>query len=383
MRCASALSTATDSKTAFEEVLTAVQTTLGGESADFALVLGSFSHGSALGQISKELRRSGLVRHVLGCTGESIIGPDREIENHAALSLWVAKFPDTHIAPFALDYDPPEFEGWPQDGGSRKPENRWSIVLGDPFTFPVDEWFARLERDRKGLNVIGGMASAGQGPGQNVLVVDDQVRRGGAVGVLLDGPLKIRSVVSQGCRPVGRPMIVTRVEENIIREFGRRPALEVLRELVESLDEEDRKRTRQGLHIGRVINEYKEKFGRGDFLVRNVLGLDPSGGIAITDFVRVGQTVQFHVRDAQTADEDLRAMLNHDKATQAPPAGALVFSCNGRGRRLFKIPDHDITSLQNVLGPIPAAGFFAMGELGPVGGQNFVHGFTASIALFG
>ncbi len=136
-----------------------------------------------------------------------------------------------------------------------------------------------------------------------------------------------------------------------------------------------------GLHIGRVINEYQEAFGRGDFLVRNVIGADESGSIAITDQIRIGVTVQFHVRDAETADEDLRSLLAELEG-DTHYEGALLFTCNGRGTRLFSKPDHDVQALRDALGPLPVAGFFAMGELGPVGGQNFVHGFTASIALF-
>jgi small ligand-binding sensory domain FIST len=176
-------------------------------------------------------------------------------------------------------------------------------------------------------------------------------------------------------------VLVTRVEQNLIHELGRRPSLEVFREMYETLEPEDRDLVREGLHIGRVINEYQDTFGRGDFLVRNVLGADESGAIGITDVVRVGQTVQFHVRDAATADEDLRHLLS-ESADIGPAAGALLFTCNGRGSRLFSAPDHDVAVLHDSFGPIPVAGFFAMGEIGPIGGQNFVHGFTASIAIF-
>ena len=212
-------------------------------------------------------------------------------------------------------------------------------------------------------------------------MLDGRVYEDGAVAVLIDGPVAVRSVVSQGCRPIGRPMIVTKADGNLIRELGRRPVLEAVREMFAGLSEDDRDLVRAGLHVGRVINEYQEKFGRGDFLVRNVIGSDEEGGLAVTDFVRVGQTIQFQVRDADTADEDLRALLE-DQQRGAPPAGALLFTCNGRGTRMFPGPNHDAALLREVLGPIPVAGFFAMGEIGPIGGQNFVHGFTASVALF-
>jgi small ligand-binding sensory domain FIST len=194
----------------------------------------------------------------------------------------------------------------------------------------------------------------------------------------------LRSVVSQGCRPIGRPFVVTKAQDNVILQLGGRPPLAVLQELWQALDERDRRLFQQGLHVGRVINEYQGDFQRGDFLIRNVIGLDrTTGALAITDRVRVGQTLQFHVRDAATADEDLHALLQLDLSAAARrPAGALLFSCNGRGSRLFDVPDHDAAALRAEAGDIPVAGFFAQGELGPVGGQNFIHGFTASVALF-
>jgi len=158
--------------------------------------------------------------------------------------------------------------------------------------------------------------------------------------------------------------------------------LDVLREQFEALSPDDKELVQQGLHLGRVINEYQDTFERGDFLVRNVIGADDAGRLAITDVVRVGQTVQFHVRDAQTADQDLRSLLEGERSS-APPAGALLFTCNGRGTRLFPEPNHDVGVIRELLGPVPVAGFFAMGEIGPIGGQNFLHGFTASVVLFG
>ena len=215
------------------------------------------------------------------------------------------------------------------------------IVLGDPFTFPTDPFLRLAEIARPGVRIVGGMASASQSPGGNRLLLDGDVHTDGAVAVEVSGgPVTLRSVVSQGCRPVGRTMIVTRAEKNIIRDLGRRPALEVLREVFDSLDPDDQERVQQGLHIGRVINEYQETFTRGDFLVRNVLGADDAGGIAVTDVLRVGQTVQFHVRDADSADEDLRTLLENERLSRptAKVVGALLFSCNGRGTRLFPGP---------------------------------------------
>jgi small ligand-binding sensory domain FIST len=231
---------------------------------------------------------------------------------------------------------------------------------------------------------MGGMASGAQMPGENRLICGQAVVEHGAVGVLIQGPIKVRSVVSQGCRPIGRHLVITRGQENIIAELGGRPPLAHLQELWAELSPADQKLFQRGLHIGRVINEYQGEFQRGEFLVRNVLGLDrESGSLAITDRVRVGQTVQFHVRDAATADEDLHTLLKENLQGQPEkPQGALLFTCNGRGTRLFPQPHHDAGVIRQEAGPLPLAGFFAQGELGPVGGQNFIHGFTASVVLF-
>jgi small ligand-binding sensory domain FIST len=228
------------------------------------------------------------------------------------------------------------------------------------------------------------MASGARQAGENPLLIGEDLRLDGAVGVLLRGAVKARSVVSQGCRPIGRPLIITKAKDNIILELGGKTALDQLQQLWQELGPRDRELVQHGLHVGRVISEYMDAFRRGDFLVRNVVGLDKaSGALAITERVRVGQTIQFHVRDASTADEDLHAMLQLDRRGHAgKPAAALLFSCNGRGTRLFEQPDHDARAIRAEAGAIPLAGFFAQGELGPVGGINFIHGFTASVVLF-
>jgi small ligand-binding sensory domain FIST len=382
MRCASALSTSADAAASADDLLARISASLNGETADLALIFASAERAESLAVIAERLRTEGIARHVLGTTGESIIGEDREIEEGPAVSVWAIRLPNATLTPMRLRE---EFDGIDTLAGlvrDRPNENgRALLILAEPFTFPTDQWLKRLNDEAPSLRVLGGMASAGRIPGKNRLVIDGNVVSDGAVAMLIDGPDPIRAVVSQGCRPIGRPMIVTKADSNLIQELGREPALDRLRSTYEALEPGDQELAREGLHVGRVINEYQDAFRRGDFLVRNVLGTDEKGGIAITDLVRVGQTVQFHVRDAQTADEDLRDLLAQDR-TGAPIAGALIFSCNGRGTRLFPEANHDVTALRETLGAIPAAGFFAMGEIGPIGGKNFQHGFTASIALF-
>jgi small ligand-binding sensory domain FIST len=219
---------------------------------------------------------------------------------------------------------------------------------------------------------------------QSQLFLDGRVLSEGAVGAYLP-QAEIHPLVSQGCRPIGDPFTVTAAEGDLIQELGGRSPVERLQELAAALSDRDRDLLTQGLQVGIVMNEYQAELHQGDFLIRGVVGADPeSGAIAVGDDVGVGQTLQFHIRDADSADGDLQRTLEQEAAALAGhrPAGALLFTCNGRGSRLFPGPDHDAGLLAKVFGDIPVAGFFCAGELGPVGGQNYLHAFTASIALF-
>jgi small ligand-binding sensory domain FIST len=324
---------------------------------------------------------------MLGCSAEGVIGGDLEVERAPGMSLLLGQMPRVRLHPFHIgadDWRPmivdPEKLTERVAHGS---ETRALIGFGDPFTTPTSDFLNLLDAHLPGVPLIGGMASSGRRPGENVIVRNDQVLTDGFVGVSLAGPVEIETVVSQGCRPIGEPMVITRARENVIEQLGGRPALHALRDTIESLDEADKSLLGHGLMIGRAISEYRDSFGRGDFLVRNLMGVDQgSGAIAVADYVRTGQTIQFHVRDAATASEDLSMMLAPLQREHArPAAGALLFSCNGRGSRMFDQACHDITAARAAMPNTPVAGFFAAGELGPVGGKNFIHGHTASLAL--
>lgn len=388
MPYAAALSTHATTSRAIDEVVTPALERLQG-TPDLAVVFFSPHHVPAANGIASTLTERLKPRCLIGCNGESIAGNDREVESGPALSLWLARWSSqVALEPFHLVLertpDGASLLGWPDGMLGADPDQSALLTLGDPFTFPVDAFLDQVNQNHKGLRVMGGMASGIRGPGQCRLLLGERVVNQGAVGVLLQGPVRLRSIVSQGCRPIGRHMVITKGQENIISELGGKPPLVHLQQLWNELSERDQQLFQQGLHIGRVINEYQDTFQRGDFLVRNVLGLDrESGSLAITDHIRVGQTVQFHVRDAETADEDLHALLQMDlSAHEHKPSGALLFTCNGRGSRLFPQPNHDAGAIQSEAGNLPLAGFFAQGELGPVGGQNFIHGFTASVVLF-
>jgi small ligand-binding sensory domain FIST len=313
---------------------------------------------------------------LLGCAAETVVGGEREVEQEAAVSLWAGH--TGPVTPFHLRLestpDGATLVGWP-DVLPGDPSAL--LLLADPFTFPADAFLARAADDFPQLPVVGGMASAAQGPGGNRLAIDERVVDHGAVGVFLGPEVDVSTVVSQGCRPVGEPFAVTKAERNIVYELAGRPALERLQAVARNASDADRVLLGQGVHLGRVIDEHKATFTRGDFLIRNLIGADPdNGAIAVGDLVEIGQTAQFQVRDATSADEDLRELMSGRVA-----AAALVFTCNGRGIRLFGTADHDAGVVASSLGHRTVAGMSCAGELGPVGGQNFLHGFTASVML--
>jgi small ligand-binding sensory domain FIST len=342
------------------------------------LVFVSPPHAGALEDAAAAVRDVLRPRTLLGCAAGTVVGGDREVEDEPAVSLWVG---DTgRVEPFHLTSigtpDGDALVGWPEvvpEGASAL------LLLADPFSFPAEPFLERLRHDRPGLPVVGGLASAARGPGGNRLVVDDRNVSEGAVGCFLGPDVSVTPVVSQGCRPVGDPFTVTRSERNVVYELAGKPALERLQELAGGMTPEDRELLRHGLHLGRVVDERKVEFDRGDFIVRNVLGGDQrTGAIAVGDLVDIGATTQFLVRDADSADEDLRQLMAGRHAD-----GALVFTCNGRGTHLFGVPDHDAGIVSAALPGAAVAGMSCAGELGPVGGRNFLHGFTASVVLLG
>lgn len=386
LQFAAALSTAADTCDAVREVCRRAGESLAA-APSLAMVFFSPHHAEHAAFIAGEISGGLSAECLLGCTGESIVGNAQEIEGEPALALWLAALPGVNVQPMHLQFErTPEggtVVGWPDDLPEPWPKGAALFTLADPFTFPADWLLERLNEDRPGVPVLGGMASGGYRPGDNRLLLGRRVITEGAVAALVHGPVNIQAVVSQGCRPIGRHYVITKAEQNIILELSGKPPLQQLQELFDTLPPREQQLAQHGLHVGRVINEYQERFERGDFLVRNCLGADRNtGALQIGDYVRAGQTVQFHVRDAGTADEDLRDLLGQARGAGDPRA-ALLFTCNGRGTRLFDRPHHDAASLAELLGPIPVAGFFAQGEIGPIGGKNFLHGFTASAALFG
>jgi small ligand-binding sensory domain FIST len=388
MKICTSLSRATITADAIETVCSEVQTQLAGHSVDLAFVFFSPHHSGSADFLASIIADRLHPKVLLGCSAESIIEGKHEIEGLPALCLWAAHLPGADLVPFHVRFEQGEggftTTGWPMDMPDAESEPS-ILVVGEPFTTPVEALLGELRGRYPKAPAIGGMASGAHQPGGNRLIFNGQAVEEGAVGVVLTGAVRLRTVVSQGCRPVGERFMITQAEQNIVRELSGKPALERLREVFSLLPPADQQQAERALHLGIVIDEHKDHFERGDFLIRNLIGADQqSGSFAVGDIVKEGQTVQFQLRDAAAASEDLHALLTGERTTQheMPAAGALVFSCNGRGERFFQAPHHDAGAIQDEMGILPVAGFFAMGEIGPVGGNNFLHSYTASIALF-
>lgn len=384
MTFASALSEHPDAAEATGEVIGAVLERLGTE-PDVAAVFASPQHRDDFADMAAAINRMLRPGVLVGTTAVAVLGGPREVEDAPALGLWAGRLV---APPRAVRLQATRTSaGIALQGLSASTFEPGDalILLADPFSLPVDaiiDALATLELpgsdDAVSIPVVGGMASAATAPGGNRLVVDDEVMSSGGVGIVLPGGVATSAVVSQGCRPIGDPMIVTQAEGNLVMEIAGRPALDRLDDLVHAADDEERALLASGLQIGIAIDEHRATFERGDFLIRGVVGADRRRrALAVGDQVDVGTTVQFQVRDAVAADEDLRAML-----ADASGDAALVFTCNGRGQRLFGEPDHDARVVHETLGAPALAGMFCAGEIGPVGGRSFVHGFTASVLVF-
>lgn len=407
------LSSHADAVTAAEQACDLTLETLGdGADPDLALAFVSAHHAGLMGAIGDVLHRRLSPRTLLAVSAEAVVGGRTELEGRPGVSLLAGRFPGATVRPFtsedvgaiADEDDPAVGERIAKSIGAG-PDLAGILLFADPFSVPLVKLLpalSRMCRETLGLKrapIIGGMASAGSSPGVNGLVVNKRLSRTGAIGAVIRGDVTVDAVVSQGCKPFGPRLVITGAKHNVIMTLGGRSALQALHEAIESLSPEDRTLLEKGVFIGRVINEYKERFGRGDYLIRNVLGVDQNqGALAVSDLVRVGQTVRFHLRDAVTADEDLKLLLSAQRL-RGQAMGAMLVTCNTRGTRLFDRPHHDAETLDDALregpeptdsgeaseagaAPVPIAGFFGAGEIGPVGSDVFLHGHTACAAVF-
>jgi small ligand-binding sensory domain FIST len=367
-----------------------VHAQLGGAAPDLIVVFVSPHHAAGSAQVPRLVAAeigSGLL---LGCSAGGVIGGGREIEQQPGVSLTAAVLPGVTIKPFHLDTESlpsPAAEGsrWHALLGTDASNAPHFIVLPDPFTFDAEGFVRGLDLAHPHSTKIGGIASGGRRPGDNALLLADRIYRSGAVGVGLTGDIAVDTIVAQGCRPIGEPMFVTSCERNIVRGLDGRPPLDVLRDLHDRLDERDRLLARHSLFLGIVMKEDRQEYRQGDFLIRNLLGIDPStGALAVGALLDENAVVQFHLRDGRTSAQDLDEMLRTYQRAEVtpPPRGSLLFSCLGRGEFLYGVPGHDSAAFRSHLGDVPLGGFFCNGEIGPVHGTTFLHGYTSAFGLF-
>jgi small ligand-binding sensory domain FIST len=384
---------------------------------DLAMLFYTRHHVDHLRDALAEVRSALNPRTVIGVSAEAVIARAQEMENLAGFAVLGARLPGVRLRPFTSETLVPVDES--ESGVAQVADTigsddrlRFTFLAADPFSVPLVKLVPAINTARKlsgarSSVLMGGLASAGRGPGQNALVIDDQILTSGAVGVSLSGALRVDTIVSQGCRPFGPNLVVTKARGNVILQLGGRPAMRAIQEAIDELPESVREQLKRGLFIGRVIDEYKDRWGRSDYLIRGVIGVDQaSSAVAVSDLVRTGQTIRLHVRDATTASEDLNLLLDAQKLHDRP-AGALLVTCNGRGSKLFSEPHHDARAIAKAFAlprpgedlakggtpidptlatpgaaSVPLAGFFASGEIGPVGEESFLHGHTACLALF-
>jgi small ligand-binding sensory domain FIST len=324
--------------------------------------------------------------HAVGCSSSfGVIGGGHGIEDVSAVSVFVAAGEELKVRSFHLEVMPRDDSiavvGMPEV----EPSDQVAIVLADAYSFPVEGFVESSHTALRGLPVAGGIAVGGQGSGSTRLLIDDRVVARGAVGLVLGGEVAIEAVVSQGCRPVGSPMTVTKCESNVVLELAGRPALQRLEDLLLSMSPDDQAIAATGLQVGVMHDEYLDTHEQGDYLIRNVVRIDVDrGAIVIADDVQIGQTLSFQLRDPMAASDDLHRMMSGlaDLSTRRRAAGALLFSCNGRGEGFFSSSDHDAVTVREELGGVEVAGYFAAGEIGPVAGHNQLHGFSASVVVF-
>jgi small ligand-binding sensory domain FIST len=380
VRIGAGVSTEPDARIGAIEAATAARGGLAGAPADLVVVFASGAHLAAPEATLEGVHEALLPAQVAGCGAGGVLAQGREHEDGTAVAVWAAAFDGGGAETFVVGADDDgSVEGLPDLDGAAG-----VLLFPDPYSFPTDRVLGRLADAAPGTPVVGGLSSARTLDGSCALFQGEEVVTGGAVGVRFDG-VEVLPCVSQGAAPIGPELTVTAADGRMIQELAGAPALDKVRDVLSALPEHDRELAAEGLLMGMVIDGGKPDYGPGDFLVRGLLGADPDTGvIAVGAPVEPGQVVRLHARDAASADRDLRRALafGREALGGATPAGALCFSCNGRGRGMFGEPDHDAAALASTFAGAPAAGFFAAGEIGPVGGESFLHGFTATVALF-
>ena len=392
MKWSSAISEESTLTAAFDECARELEGELGGLSAHMIAAFVSPHYAeeyeSLTGLVAERFGGALLV----GCSGGGVIGAATEVENRPGLALTAAHLPNVRLAPFHIQYGAlPDGDAPPDEWGSLVGTPVGAdvdfLILADPFSMQGEQLLMGLDYAFPRSVKIGGLASGAHHEGGNALFLGDETHTSGVVGVAFDGDVQIDTVVAQGCRPIGDLMHITSSRRNILLEVDGRTPFEVLKEIFMTLDDRDRELAQHSLFLGVVMDELNDEPKLGDFLIRNIVGVDAQrGALAVGEMLKEGQTVQFHLRDAQTSSQDLNAMLEQyvsglPEGGQSD-AGALLFQCLGRGEYLYGRPDHDTSMFTDMVGAVPLTGFFCNGEIGQVGDATFLHGYTSSFGIF-
>ena len=390
MKWSSAVSDQKTLKKAVDECVNSIRQDLGGATPDLAATFISSHFAEQYEEVPAMLQQKLGAKVLIGCSAGGVIGGGREIEQRPGFSLTAAILPDVELFPIRLEEDDlPDMDAGPDAWEeavkiSAEKDPRFLLIL-DPFSFPAPNLLVGLDYAFGRCVKIGGLASGGSQHGDNALYLGDKVFRSGAIGVAMTGNIAVDTIVAQGCRPFGELMCITKSDRNLLMELDQRPPMEVMQEIFNSASDRDRELMRQSLFLGIVMDDLIEEPRQGDFLIRNIIGLDGSTGImAVGEMLREGQRVQFHLRDALTSAEDLATLLSRYAAEERSKGGqgALLFSCLGRGQYLYGYPDHDTDLFRAKIGSIPLGGFFCNGEIGQVGSTTFLHGYTSSFGIF-
>ncbi len=391
MRFTSGISDAVNAQEAVDAACQQALKPLAGASCDLACVFVSTIYRADWSALLTQLRERLRPGALIGCSGSGIIGGDRELEWVPAVSVVAAHLPEVKLFPFVISSDELELSDsggfWIDKVGAAPDANPIFVLFADPYTCDPAKLLAGINGTYRSRPIVGGLVSGGNEPGEHLLLLNDTVLHEGVVGVAMTGNVTMDTIVSQGCRPIGRPYVITKAEGNIIWQLGGRATLAVVHEVLSGLSKDDRDLAQRGaIVVGLVINEMRPKFRSGDFLIRNISGIDPeTGALAVAEDVQVGHTMQFHLRDADASRQELRRLLaQHGQSLPeaAPPAGCLLFNCTGRGKSFYGTAHHDVKTIHTLSGKLAVGGFFCNGEIGPVGNTNFLHGYTASLGMF-
>jgi small ligand-binding sensory domain FIST len=390
MKWASHLSTQNNIEACVDESVEAILSQMDGKSVDLTIIFVSPQFKDKYEDIPKLIRDRISSKHFLGCSGGGIIGGGKEAEQQAAFSMTCANLPDVEIQGIHTDtMKLPDQDTapsvWREWLGVDVEKNPSFIFLADPFSFQGEEFLAGVDFAYPNSSKVGGLASGAQAQGGNALYLNDKIHNNGLIGLALSGNIGMDTIVAQGCRPIGEPVKVSKCDGTLLTGMDGQPPLELLQSVYEGLDENDKSLVQTSLFLGIEMDPLKDNPQQGDFLIRNIMGVEREiGGIHVGTLLREGQLVQFHLRDKAMSAEDLKLMLTRYKANKnfKNTSGALLFSCLGRGQYLYGKPNHDADMFRDHIGDIPLGGFFCNGEIGPVGKTTFLHGYTSSFGIF-